>query len=233
MSDSRADAVHLADGDMRVDVWLPASSSGPALVLIPAIFGMSAHIRIVADRLAAAGYVVGAPDLFWRVAPGWVVDADEAGLAAAMETAGKLDRAAAADDCGAVVDHLAALPEVRGTPGVIGFCLGGTLAFATAIRYEPSVCVSYYGSGVAALLGGIDDITCPTLFHFGSRDPSIPGEAVEQIAAATEGRPHIALNVEIAGHAFDDEAPMFHDEAAARSAWAKTTAFLAEHLPVT
>ena len=115
---------------------------------------------------------------------------------------------------------------------MIGFCLGGTLAFGTAIRCQPSVCVSYYGSGVAGLLGGIDDVTCPTLFHFGSRDRSIPGEDVEQVAAAIDGRDHLALNVEIAGHAFDDEAPMFHDEAAARSAWAKTMAFLAEHLPV-
>jgi carboxymethylenebutenolidase len=230
---SRTDAVRLADGEMDVDVWLPAAGSGPALVLVPAVFGMSAHVLAVGDRLAAAGYVVGAPDLFWRVAPGWTAVADEAGLAAAMETAGKLDRSAAADDCGAVVDHLAALPEVRGTPGVIGFCLGGTLAFATAIVHQPSVCVSYYGSGVAALLGGIDDVSCPTLFHFGSRDRSIPGAAVEQIASAIDGRAHVALNVEIAGHAFDDEAPMFHDEAAAKSAWAKTMAFLAEHLPVT
>ena len=190
-------------------------------------------MRTVAGRLADAGYVVGVPDLFWRFAPGWRADADEAGLAASMETVAKLDRDAAVDDCGAVVAHLGGLPEVDGSPGVIGFCLGGTLAFGTAIRYEPSVCVSYYGSGVAGLLGGIDEVRCPTLFHFGSRDKSIPGEAVEQIAAATAGRQHLALNVEIAGHAFDDEAPMFHDEAAARAAWSKTMAMLAEHLPVT
>ena len=122
--------------------------------------------------------------------------------------------------------------EVDGTPGVIGFCLGGTLAFATAIHYEPSVCVSYYGSSVPDLLDGVDGVTCPTLFHFGSRDPSIPGEGIERVAAATAGRGHLALNVEIAGHAFDDEAPMFHDEGAARSAWSKTMAFLGEHLAV-
>ena len=158
--------------------------------LIPAIFGLSTHIRTVAGRLTDAGYVVGVPDLFWRFAPGWQADADEAGLAASMATAARLDRDGAVDDCGAVLEHLAALPDVGGDPGVIGFCLGGTLAFGTAIRYQPSVCVSYYGSGVVGLLDGIGDVNCPTLLHFGSRDQSIPGEAVEQIAAATDGREH-------------------------------------------
>ncbi len=150
-----------------------------------------------------------------------------------METVAKLDRVIAVDDCGAVLDLVAELPEVDGAPGVIGFCLGGTLAFGTAIRYQPAVCVSYYGSGVAAQLGDIDSVTCPTLFHFGSRDRSIPGEDVERVAAAIDGRDQFALNVEIAGHAFDDEAPMFHDEAAANSAWSKTMAFLGNNLPVT
>jgi carboxymethylenebutenolidase len=233
MGASRVDVVPLPDGEMSVSVWLPAAGRGRALELIPAIFGMSAHVRTAAARLADAGYVVAVPDLFWRFAPGWEAESDEAGLAAAMSTAAKLDRVVAVDDCGAVLDHVADLPEVDGTPGVIGFCLGGTLAFGTAIRYQPSVCVSYYGSGVAAQLGDIDSATCPTLFHFGSRDKSIPGENVERVATAIDGRDHFALNVEIAGHAFDDEAPMFHDEAAARSAWAKTMAFLGEHLPVT
>ena len=190
-------------------------------------------MRTVGARLADAGYVVAAPDLFWRIAPGWEAKSDEAGLTAAMETAAKLDRVTAVDDCGAVLDHVADLPEVEGAPGVIGFCLGGTLAFGIAVRYQPSVCVSYYGSGVAGdVRTELVDVSCPTLFHFGSRDRSIPGEAVEQIAAALDGRDHFPLNVEIAGHAFDDEAPMFHDEAAARSAWSKTMAFLGEHLPV-
>jgi carboxymethylenebutenolidase len=232
VTETRSEAVRLPDGEMSLDVWLPATGRGPGLELIPAIFGMSTHVRTVATRLAAAGYVVAAPDLFWRVAPGWQAAADEAGLAAALETAGKLDRDRAVDDCGTVLDHVAALPEVEDRPGVLGFCLGGTLAFGTAIRHQPSVCVSYYGSGVAGLLDGVDDVACPTLFHFGSRDPSIPGTVVEQVATAIADRPHLALNVEIAGHGFDDEAPMFHDEAAARSAWSKTMAFLAEHLPV-
>jgi carboxymethylenebutenolidase len=100
---------------------------------------------------------------------------------------------------------------------VLGFCLGGTLAWGVAGQGDPELCVSYYGSGVPDMLGLIDQVTCPTLFHFGSDDAYIPSEGVEALNAAIEGRPGFTLNVEQAGHAFDNhESEMFHDEAAAR-----------------
>jgi len=217
---------------MTMTVWTPPSGSGPGMLLIQEIFGVGSYIRAVGERLAAAGYVVGAPDLYWRVAPGYQGAHDEAGLNEAMALAGKLDQAQAIADCGAALDHLAGLPETASArrPGVIGFCLGGTLAFGVAAVDDPAVCVSYYGSGVPDMLDRIPQVTCPTLFHFGTDDPYIPGEKVDALAAALA--PHMVLNVELAGHAFDNhDAPMFHDEAAARAAWSKTLAFLAEHHP--
>lgn len=218
---------------MTMTVWTPASGSGPGLVLIQEIFGVGPYIRAVGARLAEAGYVVGAPDLYWRVAPGYQGAHDEAGLNEAMALAGKLDQAQAIADCGAALDHLAGLPETASArrPGVIGFCLGGTLAFGVAAVDDPAVCVSYYGSGVPDMVDRIPAVTCPTLLHFGSDDAYIPGERVDALAAALA--PHMVLNVELAGHAFDNhEAPMFYDEAAARAAWSKTLAFLAEHHPL-
>lgn len=218
---------------MNVHVWAPdePGPSAPGLVLIHEIFGIGDHIRGVAGRLTDAGYVVAAPDVFWRFAPGWEREADEAGTAESMEAVANLDVAKAVDDCGATIAWLAGVPEVGGRCGVIGFCLGGTLAYAIAARFDPAVCVSYYGAGVPSMLDQLDDVTRPTLFHFGSRDPNIPGEGIDAVGEAVAGKRHLTLNVEIAGHAFDNEAPMFHDEAAARSAWSKTMAFLADHLP--
>ena len=114
----------------------------------------------------------------------------------------------------------------------MGFCLGGTLAWGVAANGNPSCCVSYYGSGVPSMLGMIDQVSCPTLFHFGNEDPFIPNEGVDQVGEAIAGRPGFELNVETAGHAFDNhESEMFYNEGAANAAWAKTMAFLATHLP--
>jgi carboxymethylenebutenolidase len=220
------------DGEMDVFVWTPESGTGPAIVLIQEIFGVGAYIRAVAERLADAGYVVGAPDVFWRFAPGWSAGHDVEGLTASMEQVGKLDAATAVADCVAAADALRALDHVTGTPGVLGFCLGGTLAWGVAAHGDPSVCVSYYGSGVPDMIDLVDQVTCPSLFHFGSDDDYIPTDGVDALAAAIQGRPGFVINVEQAGHAFDNhESEMFYAASAAGAAWAKTMAFLGEHLP--
>jgi carboxymethylenebutenolidase len=218
------------EGSMTMTVWTPESGTGPGMLLIQEIFGVGPYIRAVGERLAAAGYVVGAPDLFWRFAPGFQAGHDEAGLAESMQQVGNLDPAKAVGDCIAALEHLGELSGVAARPGVIGFCLGGTLAFGVAAADDPSVCVSYYGSGVPGMLDRLPDVSCPTLFHFGNADAYIPNEGVEALAAALPSG--MVLNVEAAGHAFDNhESEMFFDEGAAKAAWAKTMAFLTEHHP--
>jgi carboxymethylenebutenolidase len=221
------------DGDMPLHVWIPGAGSGPGVLLIQEIFGVGPYIRAVAERLCDAGYVVAAPEVFWRFAPGWEAGHDEAGLNDSMAQVAAMDPVLAASDCTAALGSLAELDEVSGKPGVIGFCLGGTLAWVVAAAGDPAVCVSYYGSGVPGMLDLMDSVSCPTLFHFGNADAYIPNEGVEAVNAAIAGRPGFVLNVENAGHAFDNhESEMFWNESAAQAAWAKTTAFLGEHLPV-
>jgi carboxymethylenebutenolidase len=217
---------------MDLHLWTPEHAPRAAILVIQEIFGVSAYIRAVAERLADAGYLVGAPDVFWRFAPNWESDHTEAGLGASFEKVQQLDFPLAISDCAAALAHLQAQPGIDAAPAVIGFCLGGTLAWGVAANAEPNCCVSYYGSGVASMIGMIDQVSCPTLFHFGNEDPYIPNEGVDTIGAALAGHPGFVLNVENAGHAFDNhESEMFYNEGAAQSAWSKTMAFLASHLP--
>lgn len=221
-----------SDGAMDLHVVMPDSPPRAAILVVQEIFGVGTYIRAVAERLADAGYLVGAPDLFWRFAPNWESDHTEAGLNASLEKVQQLDFPSAIADCAAAVAHLRAQPGITSAPAVLGFCLGGTVAWAVAANAEPSCCVSYYGSGVPSMIGMIDQVSCPTLFHFGNNDPYIPNEGVDTVGAALAGRPGFLLNVENAGHAFDNhESAMFYNEGAANAAWAKTMSFLATHLP--
>ena len=91
------------DGPARLDAR--TAGRGPRSLLIQEIFGVGAYIRAVAERLADAGYVVGAPDVFWRFAPGWAADHDEAGLGASIEKVQQLDFPQAIADCVAALEH--------------------------------------------------------------------------------------------------------------------------------
>ena len=91
--------------------------------------------------------------------------------------------------------------------------------------------MSYYGSGNNDLLGMVDQIECPVLFHYADRDAFIPAEKIAEVEAAIAGRPHLALLRYDAGHAFSNwDAPSMYDEAAATAAWARTLDFLRQHL---
>lgn len=229
----RAESVTTADGPFELTLWIPDGGSGPGLLLIQEIFGVSDYIRAVAGDLAALGYVVAAPDLFWRLKPGHIAGHDEQGLAESLELSSRFDAAQGVADAAAALRHLAALPEVAGGTGLIGFCLGGSIAYLLAAQARTDAVVSFYGSAVPGNLGALGAIDCPLLFHFGGADPYIPREEVRRVEEAAAGRPNVEIHVEEeAGHAFHNRmAPMFYQAEAADRAWARTREFLGRHLP--
>ena len=116
---------------------------------------------------------------------------------------------------------------------MLGFCLGGTLAFDVAVGADPDTLVAYYGSGIPGMLADADAIGCPALFHFGAHDPYIALEQSQRVADAAESRPawEVAIQPD-GGHAFDNwDNPMFHQPEPAARAWDLTRDFLARTLP--
>jgi carboxymethylenebutenolidase len=196
------------------------------------IFGVGEYISAVAGDLTGLGYVVAAPDLFWRVRPGWRAEHTEEGLRESMSVAGQFDPAQGVADAVAALRHLEQMPEVEGGVAVLGFCLGGSLAFMLAAQTQPAAVVSFYGSMVPDNQGLLDQIKSPLQLHFGGQDPYIPIERVAELAEAAEGRDNVELHIQPdAGHAFHNRvAPMFYQPESAERAWQLTEEFLGRHL---
>jgi carboxymethylenebutenolidase len=230
-TETRTETITSPDGTFTGLLTLPEGGSGPGVLLLQEIFGINEYLTAVADRLAGLGYVVLAPDMFWRFAPDSPLDQSDESIGIAFGRAGEFDFPQGVADASLALGHLRQLPEVTGPVAVVGFCLGGTLAFGVAVAADPDVAVSYYGSGVAEGLEGAGAVACPVLFHFGTEDPFIPNEQVDAVEAAFAGRDDVVLHRYAAGHAFDNHlAPQFSDPAAAAEAWDRTAAFLAERL---
>ena len=230
----RNETIQMPDGgEMGAFVALPEAGHGPGLVVLMEIFGVGSYIRRATERLAELGYVALAPDLYRRTDPGLELEHDQAGLRAAGEAVGRLDVAGAVQDSLAALEYVKGMSDVDGPVGVLGFCLGGSLAFAVAAEGDPAVAVSYYGSTVADALGDRDRISCAVQFHFGAEDPYIPVSQAELVAAAAARRPDWECHIQPdGGHAFDNhDSEMFHRPEAAERAWGLTSDFLARELP--
>jgi carboxymethylenebutenolidase len=215
---------------MPAHLWRPASGSGPGILLLQEIFGVSRYITSRAQDLADLGYTVLAPEIYWRIGASRVENGPDA-IAEAMALAGEVDWDAAVRDSAAALDALERLPDVRGGTGIVGFCFGGGLGFNVAAVTRPDVLVSYYGSSVPDLLHLADDVTAPSLHHYGLADSYIDAATVDRIRAVLSGPTVTFETYEGADHAFDNpDFPLHHPEASAL-AWRRTVAFLRDRLP--
>ncbi|MFL5000737.1 MAG: dienelactone hydrolase family protein [Xanthobacteraceae bacterium] len=203
-------------GAYRAD---PSAAPVAGIVVIQEIFGVNHHIRNVCDRFAAEGYAAVAPALFDRQ----VRDFQSGYSPEEIEKARKF---VANPDWDAMLrDTAAAIAELKsaGPVSIIGFCMGGTVAFLAAARLDGlTAAVGYYGGRIVAFAD--EKPRCPTQLHFGDQDQSIPLTDVETIK---QKRPDCDIHVyKDAGHGFHcDERGSYH-EPSSRVAWERTVAWL-------
>ncbi len=227
-----------ADGLMPAYVCRPAGASPrPAVIVVMEAFGLNAHIKGVAERIAREGYVTIAPDLFYRFGSPIVPYED---VPRAIGYIQKFDDAVLMAELGVVIQHLKGRPDVRGDRiGITGFCVGGRIAFLTACRHPAAikVAVPFYGGGIAAdtptaPINLADRIQCPVLCFFGETDKMIPLDQVRRVEETLMRLKKIA-EVKVykgAGHGFfcDDRAS--YDAEAAQDAWDTMRSWLAKYL---
>ena len=219
-----------ADGFV-VPAWVARPEGAPrgAVVVLQEIFGVNSHIRAVADRLAASGYLAVAPATFARVRAGVELGyeaqdmQDGMALKAAVEA---LPAPGVMPDIQAAIDYAAAQSGCK--VGVVGFCWGGLLTWRAACTLGGlAAAVPYYGGGMTSPAETARQPPVPVLAHFGERDHWIPLEGVQAFGRA---HPQVQVHVYAADHGFHCDHRGSYDEAAALTAWDRTLAFFGQHL---
>jgi carboxymethylenebutenolidase len=206
-------------GAYRAD---PEGKPRGAIVVIQEIFGVNHHIRSLADRYAALGFVAVAPQVFDRAEKNFETGYDQKAMEAGRAARGKIQTEALLLDTQATIDYAKQFGKV----GIIGYCMGGSVAFLAATRLDGcSAAVGYYGGQIAA--SAEEKPRIPTMLHFGDQDQSIPMTDVEKIKKAQSGVPIFVYH---AGHGFHcDERASFNAEAAQIAA-CRSQEFFVKHV---
>lgn len=206
-------------GAYRAD---PAGQARGGLVVIQEIFGVNHHIRSVCDRFAALGYVALAPAVFDRYTRNFESGYSPPEVEEARKIIPRIDWRAMLRDTAAAV----AVLRDTGKVGIIGYCMGGTVAFLAAGKLDGlSAAVGYYGGQTAKNADLVPRV--PVLLHFGEHDTSIPMSDVEALRLK---RPECEILVYNAGHAFNCDERANYEPASAELALKRTLAFLARHI---
>jgi carboxymethylenebutenolidase len=213
----------------RFDAYLslPPTGIGPGLLLLQEAMGVTAHIRAVADQWASDGFVVLAPDMYWRDQPHYEFGyspEDEPKLYGAMA---KLDMALAIKDMASTVSALRARKECSGKVASLGFCLGGLLSYYAAADADVDAAVCYYPGRIHESLANAASISAPMHFHFGDHDIYIPQTSVAAVKSAFDDRDNVRIDSYPANHGFNCwERADYHQRSAAL-ARGRSLAFIA------
>lgn len=212
------------DGEFKAYVARPAASPAPVVVVIQEIFGVNAVMREVADQLASKGYLAVAPDLFWRIEPGVdITDKTKAEWDQAFALMNAFDVDKGVEDIQTTLTFARQMAGANGKAGVVGYCLGGKLAFLAATRTDADASVSYYGVGLDTHLAEAERLSQPLMLHVAGKDKFSDDAARERLLAGLKNHPHVEIFVyEGRDHAFARKGGEHYHAADAAKADART-----------
>ncbi|MGC1304516.1 MAG: dienelactone hydrolase family protein [Caulobacteraceae bacterium] len=212
------------DGEFKAYVARPAAATAPVVVVIQEIFGVNAVMRQVADNLAAQGYLAIAPDLFWRIEPGVdITDKSQAEWERAFALMNAFDVDKGMEDIQTTLTFARQMPGANGKAGVVGYCLGGKLAFLAATRTDSDASVSYYGVGLDAHLAEVERLSRPLMLHIAEQDKFSDDAARERILTGLKNHAQVeVITYPDRDHAFAREGGEHYDAADAAKANERT-----------
>jgi carboxymethylenebutenolidase len=199
----------------------------PGVVLIQEWWGIEPHIRDLAQKLAAEGFVVAVPDLYH----GKIATEPNDAQRMTMMIRGNVDRAAR--EIISALDMVKAMPNVEPKKlGLMGFCIGGFMAYVVASRYpDLGAVVAFYGAGYDPTPEEVAKINAPVLAIYGSKDQSVPPDQIKKIQQLYKAAgKDLTVKIYDASHAFINPSHGMGNEKAAAEAWPLAVNFLKQHL---
>lgn len=213
-----------SDGhELGAYVAMTAGQPGAGLVVIQEAFGVNAHIRSVADAYAKDGFLAIAPAMFDRIEPGVELSYEGVDREKGLALAKALNHSDALKDVEAALEY--SRTHTVKKCGVIGYCLGGTLAWLAATRLKVGAVVGYYGGRIARY--GDENPRCPVLLHFGTRDKHIPKQDIDRVQSA---HPEVQIFWYDADHGFNCNERSAYNAPAAKQARERSLEFLKRNL---
>lgn len=244
MSAIKTEDIQLNAGDVQVDAHLAqpdAEGAYPGVIVIQEVFGVNDHIKDVTQRFAKEGYIAIAPAIYQRQAPGFAVGYTAADLEEGRKYKEQTKASELLNDIQTAIDYLKSLPQCQGKGfGCIGFCFGGHVAYLAATLPDIQATAAFYGAGIATETpgGGEPTITRTkeikgTIYaFFGTQDPLIPLEQVDQIEAELKKQniPHRIFRYDGADHGFCCDQRASYHPTAAQDAWERVKGLFQETL---
>jgi len=219
-----------------LSIHAPAGPAKGGIVVIQEAFGVNDHIEDVARRFAAEGWLAVAPHLFHRSGDPKLGYGD---MSTVMPHMQKLTVDGVMADVDAALGHLTGAGIPLRKIGIVGFCMGGTVALVTAARRDLGAAVTFYGGGVTEgrfgfgpLVEEATRLRAPWLGLYGDLDQGIPVDGVERLraAAASSGQETEIVRYPEAGHGFHCDQRQSYEPKSAQDAWARTLAWFDDHL---
>ena len=209
----------------------PEGTARAAIIVIQEIFGVNPGVRKKTEDWAAQGYLAVAPDVFWRQRPGVDFDSDVAEeFQQAIELMMGHDFNLGIQDVEAVI-HWIRRAEGVANVGLVGFCMGGKIAYMAATRTDVDASVGYYGVSIDQMLNESHAIAKPLLLHVPTADGFVPPEAQKAMHDGLDGNSHVTIHdYEGLDHGFAAEHGVRRNEAAAQLADKRTADFFAQHI---
>jgi carboxymethylenebutenolidase len=215
-------------GSIGLHVERPKAASAPVVVVLHEVFGINDDVRASCRELADRGFLAICPDLFWRIAPGFSLSQwTEADLPRVNELYGAFDRDRAADDIAEVLTFARSMDGSNGRAGLMGYCMGGLMAFLTTARYGADATVAYYPGQAELYLNEADTVSTPMIVHLGEEDEYISHDAQREIREAFAANASVTVySYPGCSHAFARHSGDHFDAAAAALANGRTWDFL-------